>query len=105
MKQTLSLATLGFLLLAPITFGQQSEISSLTNVQTLPPSSPGTQSLPEVVVLGHQIDQAMDRVVPSLGANKYTINEQQITDQSEGENAPLSQTLLRAPGMAQDQYG
>ena len=104
MKQTLPITILGFLLLAPVAFGQQSDASSLTNVQTFSQSR-GTESLPEVVVLGHQIDQAMDRVVPSLGATKYTINEQQITEQSQGENAPLSQTLLRAPGMAQDQYG
>jgi outer membrane receptor protein involved in Fe transport len=104
MKKILSLTMLGFLLLATIAFGQQSDASSSTNSQPLPSPSPGTESLPEVIVLGQQIDQAMDRVVPNLGASKYTLNEQQITDQSEGDNAPLYQTLLRVPGIAEDQY-
>jgi len=95
-------ALCGCLLMTPNSPAQQTSVSN-----SIAPSSAITNalSLPEVVVYGQQIDQAMDKVVPSLGATKYTINEQQINDQSEGENAPLSQTLLRAPGMAEDQYG
>ncbi len=94
----------GSLLTTSLSIAEPATIQSVsTNATTSELTN--TTLLPDVVVYGHQIDQAMDRVVPSLGATKYTMNEQQIAEQSGGENAPLSQTLLRAPGMAEDQYG
>jgi hypothetical protein len=40
-----------------------------------------------------------------LGATKYTIGEQQLQTESQGENATFNQVILRAPGVAQDSYG
>ena len=61
--------------------------------------------MPEVVVLAKALDLSRDEIVPELGATKYSIDAAQIAVQSQGDNAPFNQTLLRFPGMAQDSYG
>jgi hypothetical protein len=60
--------------------------------------------LNQVVVTGN-LDQVRDQIVPYLGATKYTISQQQLETQSQGDNASFNQTILRAPGVAQDSYG
>ena len=45
---------------------------------------------------------ARNQIVPDLGATAYTINNDQITSLSQGDNAPMNQVILRAPGVAQD---
>src|SRR5258708_672149 len=57
-----------------------------------------------IVVVG-QLDRAREEIVPSLGATRYTIGAEQIASQSQGEFAPLNQTLLRLPGVAEDSFG
>src|ERR1700726_3969839 len=66
-------------------------------------SQSGTE-LNQVIVVG-QLDQARDQIVPYLGATKYSIGQQQIQTQSQGESASFNQVILRAPGVAQDSYG
>jgi outer membrane receptor protein involved in Fe transport len=63
----------------------------------------GTE-LNQVIVVG-QLNEARDQIVPSLGATKYSIGQQQIQNQSQGSNAPFNQVILRAPGVAQDSFG
>jgi outer membrane receptor protein involved in Fe transport len=60
--------------------------------------------LNRVVVTGN-LDQARDQIVPYLGATKYTIGQQQLQTQSQGDSASFNQVILRAPGVAQDSYG
>jgi outer membrane receptor protein involved in Fe transport len=67
------------------------------------PNSSSTQ-LSRVVVVG-QLNEARDQIVPYLGATKYSIGQQQIQTQSQGDNAPFNQVILRAPGVAQDSFG
>jgi outer membrane receptor for ferrienterochelin and colicin len=71
-------------------------------------SAPGTSGtatvLPEVEVV-EQLNQARNSIVPSLGATSYSIPDTQIEAQSQGDNAPINQTILRAPGVAQDSFG
>ena len=62
-----------------------------TNVVTLKPTT----------VVG-KLDVAREQIVPDLGATVYGISKDQIQALPQGENAPLNQVLLRAPGMAQD---
>ncbi len=57
--------------------------------------------LGNVTVIG-QLNQARNQIVPSLGASAYTINKSQIETASQGGNAPFSQIILRAPGVAED---
>jgi len=67
-------------------------------------ADPSVTQLPEVDVV-ERLDQARDEIVPSLGATSYTITKERLDSQSQGEDAPFNQTILRFPGVAQDSYG
>lgn len=60
--------------------------------------------MPEVDVV-EKLNEARASIVPDLGATSYSIPEDQIQAQSQGANAPINQTVLRAPGVAQDSFG
>jgi hypothetical protein len=64
-------------------------------------NSTNVTDLGNVTVIG-QLDQARSQIQPDLGATSYTINKDQIETISQGGNAPFSQIILRAPGVAQD---
>jgi hypothetical protein len=84
---------------------------SATKAQTTPastnsviqPTAP-TATLDTIVVTG-TLDTRRDQIAPDLGATVYTINPSQIETQAQGDNAPFNQTLLRAPGVAEDSFG
>jgi outer membrane receptor protein involved in Fe transport len=42
---------------------------------------------------------------PAIGANAYTITDQQIGQIAQGENTPFNQILARTPGISDDTYG
>ena len=76
--------------------------------QSTPPSagssddvSPEKLSLDPFIVNG-KLDEAREQIVPSLGASSFVITLQQIQNLPQGDNAPFSQILLRAPGVAAD---
>ena len=67
----------------------------------------GSTSSTNVTELGHitvigKLDQGRDQIIPDLGATAFTISKDQIASQSQGDNAPFNQIILRAPGVAQD---
>ena len=62
-------------------------------------------TLPDVSVIGQRLDQARSAILPSLGATTYDFNRSAIATLPQGDNAPLNQTLLQAPGVAQDSFG
>src|ERR1700747_1655352 len=62
------------------------------------------QNLDAVTVVG-QLNEAREQIVPYLGATKYSIGQTQIQTQSQGDNAPFNQVILRAPGVSQDSFG
>lgn len=57
--------------------------------------------LQNVKVIG-QLDQARSQILTSVGATAYTHTSEQIQMQSQGDNAPLNQIVLRSPGVAGD---
>ncbi len=67
-------------------------------------AEPIGNELNSIIVTG-QLNEARSQIVPYLGATKYSIDQAQIQTQSQGENAPFNQVILRAPGVAQDSYG
>jgi outer membrane receptor protein involved in Fe transport len=70
-----------------------------------PPSDAAVNQAPiamDPVMVTTTLDRARDDIVPSLGASTFDISSAQITLQSLGANAPFSQIILRAPGVAQD---
>src|ERR1700690_2659451 len=63
--------------------------------------SKNVTQLGNVTVVG-KLDQARNQILPDLGASAYTISKDQIAALSQGGNAPMSEVILRAPGVAQD---
>ena len=72
-----------------------------TSSSAAPPAATGAITLDPVVVTG-QLDQARSLILPDLGATSFLIDQQQIENQPQGADAPFSQVLLRAPGVAED---
>jgi len=59
--------------------------------------------LSEVDVIG-KLDQERNSIQPSLGATDFNITSEQIDDESRGDNTSFDQVILRAPGVAEDQW-
>ncbi len=56
-------------------------------------------------VIAKQLDIARQQIQPSLGATVYNFSPEALQTIPQGENAPLNQVLLQAPGVAQDSFG
>jgi outer membrane receptor for ferrienterochelin and colicins len=68
-------------------------------------SSGGGGSVSEFVVTAKRLDQARAGIQPQIGASVYSITNDAIQAMPGGDNAPLDQVILRAPGVAEDSYG
>ena len=81
--------------------------TSFAQTQTLPLSPPpeiNTMTL-ELDVVAKALDLARGEIQPSLGATVYQLQRPNIESQPQGDNAPVNQLLLQAPGTAQDSFG
>ena len=58
-----------------------------------------------ITVTATRLDEARSSIQPSLGATTYDFGPRTIENVPLGENAPLNQVLLRAPGVVQDSFG
>ena len=67
-----------------------------------PPGSNLNPTKLEAVVVTDELDQTRGLIQPSLGATSFIIDQQQILNLPQGADAPFSQVLLRAPGVAED---
>ena len=56
----------------------------------------------EITVTAQRLNQARDNIEPNTGASTYGFTSQTIENMPGGENAPLNQVLLQAPGVDQD---
>ena len=56
-------------------------------------------------VAATRLNQARNSLSPNTGGSKYTFTQQAIQDLPQGNNTPLNQVILQAPGVAQDSYG
>lgn len=65
----------------------------------------GTGETADRVIVVGSLDEKRNDIVPNLGATSYGISQNQIANQSQGQDASFNQTLLRVPGFAQDSYG
>jgi hypothetical protein len=59
----------------------------------------------EVVVNASDLEAERDEIAPSLGANTYTIGQNQIQTLSQGDNSSFQQVLLHAPGVVEEEFG
>jgi len=62
-------------------------------------------TLPGITVTATKMDEERSAILPSLGATKYDFSRTAIQNTPQGQNAPLNQVLLRAPGVVQDGFG
>jgi outer membrane receptor protein involved in Fe transport len=84
---------------------------TLLSTAALAQNRPASDALPEASValdldvIAKQLDIARNQIQPSLGASVYQFTRPAIENQPQGDNAPLNQVLLQAPGVAQDSFG
>ncbi len=69
------------------------------------PQPPLTDPSLGITVTATRLDEARSSIQPSLGATTYDFGQRTIENVPLGENAPLNQVLLRAPGVVQDSFG
>lgn len=74
-----------------------------TTAMGVPLSSPLMQ-MPEITVVG-KLDESRQEIMPNLGATVYTIDQEEITSLTSGDNIPFSKLVLRFPGVSQDSEG
>lgn len=80
---------------------QTNDLVGATNSVPTSENSTNIANLGNVTVIG-QLDKARSQILPDLGATAYTHTAEQIESQSQGDNAPMNQVILRSPGVAQD---
>jgi outer membrane receptor protein involved in Fe transport len=56
-------------------------------------------------VVAKRLDRARNSLSPQTGGSVYLFNQQAIHDLPQGNNTPLNQVILQAPGVAQDSFG
>src|SRR5438445_5530063 len=103
MKKVLATATT-LLLGASIGIAQNAAPPAPSPTASTAPT-PGAATVEEVVVQSQELDISREQIVPSLGATRYTVGPDRLDSQAQGENAPVNQTILRFPGVAQDSFG
>ena len=59
----------------------------------------------DIDVVSKRLDAARQQIQPSLGATTYNFSPAALDNIPQGENTPLNQVLLQAPGTAQDSFG
>lgn len=77
--------------------------SAAAQTEPVPPAPPST--LPGITVTATKMDEERSAILPSLGATKYDFSRTAIQNTPQGQDAPLNQVLLRAPGVVQDGFG
>ena len=79
--------------------------AGMASAQTVPATEPAPSTLPGITVTATKMDEERSSILPSLGATKYDFSRTAIQNTPQGENAPLNQVLLRAPGVVHDGFG
>ncbi len=66
---------------------------------------PGDPPSIDVTVNAQRLDRSRNGLLPEVGSSVYRITQSDIANMPQGENTPLNQVLLQAPGVAYDSYG
>lgn len=59
----------------------------------------------DVTVNAKRLDRARNGLLPEVGASVYRFSQADIATLPQGDNTPLNQVLLQAPGVAYDSFG
>jgi outer membrane receptor protein involved in Fe transport len=80
-------------------------LAQTPRVQTPPAPAADDSGVIDLDVTAKRLDAARTTIQPSLGATKYEFSPRTVENLPQGDQAPLGQVLLRAPGVAQDSFG
>src|SRR6201994_4076375 len=80
-------------------------LASLTSVRAADPTPDDAAPTIDIDVISQRLDVARQQIQPSLGATSYNFSPEALQNIPQGENAPLDQVLLQAPGTAMDSFG
>ena len=61
--------------------------------------------LPAIQVTGERFKQSRNSVSPQTGGSAYQFDTNDIKNLPSGENTPINEVLLQAPGVVNDSYG
>lgn len=65
----------------------------------------GEPSNIDINVNARRLDRARNGLLPEVGSSVYRITASDVDNMPQGDNTPLNQVLLQAPGVAYDSYG
>ncbi|HTR84580.1 MAG TPA: TonB-dependent receptor [Reyranella sp.] len=93
--------------LAGSTFMLGAALASPALAQTPPDTTPvvPADNPLSVTVTAKRLDEQRGSIQPSLGASRYDFTAGNVGTVPQGEQAPINEVLLRAPGVAQDSFG
>jgi hypothetical protein len=98
---------LGILAIVPSAWAADPPAAAPAATSILPASASqdGSSLSMDIDVISRRLDQARQQIQPSLGATTYNFSPEALQDIPQGQNTPLNQVLLQAPGVAQDSFG
>jgi outer membrane receptor protein involved in Fe transport len=79
--------------------------TNLIAARAADPASDKGGTMIDIDVISKRLDNARQQIQPSLGATSYNFSPEALQNIPQGENAPLNQVLLQAPGVVQDSFG
>ena len=88
--------------------GAKASVGTGSTTQPTPstPTDAAAAAIPtEQVIVRARLDRLRSQIEPDLGATVYQLTRGAIETIPQGDNAPLNQVLLQAPGVAQDSFG
>ena len=88
--------------------GAKASVGTGSTTQPTPstPTGVAAATIPtEQVIVRARLDRLRSQIEPDLGATVYQLTRGAIDTIPQGDNAPLNQVLLQAPGVAQDSFG
>ena len=86
--------------------------AAASQIATTAPASPANVAVVlskggtlDVQVNARRLNEARNGLLPETGSSIYRITQADIQAMPQGQNTPLNQVLLQAPGVADDSYG
>jgi outer membrane receptor protein involved in Fe transport len=70
-----------------------------------PAKAPSPEVTEDIVVTAKRLAKARSAINTRIGATTYTLGSKAIQSQPGGQDIPLNETLLQAPGVSQDSFG
>jgi outer membrane receptor protein involved in Fe transport len=80
-------------------------VAQTANASPAANASSADVTLDDVDVVARRLDLARCQIEPSIGATRYDFGRDALDTLPQGDDAPLNQVMLQAPGVAQDSFG